>query len=155
MGQHVDRCINYLLLAIVMVAISTNKDGVRMVIHRRIPLVDVASHSAILGFVAISTATLKLPSTILLFIVMVTAYSCHHIVDVTPVVEGLVPVVHVSCPIAMGEWRGYNILTLEVPTAILTTIAVITLNTINSLVVAIHEKVAIEIILVSSYSIEC
>ena len=115
-----------------MVAKSTNKDRVSMVIHRRIPFVDVTSQSAILGFVATSTATLEPPPTILIMIVVVTAHSCHHRVGCTPEVDGLVPVVLVSCPIAMGI-PGYNILTLEVPTAILMMIAVITLNTINSL----------------------
>ncbi len=76
-----------------------------MVIHRPIPVVDVASQSAILGFVAISTATPELPPTILPMIVMVTAHSCHHIVDWTTEREGLVPFILVSCPIAMGEWR--------------------------------------------------
>ena len=52
-------CVNYLLLAIGMVTISTNKDGVRMVVHIPIPVVDIASQSAILGFVATSTTTLE------------------------------------------------------------------------------------------------
>ncbi len=96
-------CVNYLLLVIGMVTISTNKDGVRMVIHIPIPVVDVASQSAILGFVATSTATLEPPPTILLTIAMVTAHSCHHIVGWTPEREGLVKFILVSCPIAMGE----------------------------------------------------
>ena len=106
----------------------------RIVINRRIPVVEVSSQSAILGFVAPSMATLEPPPTILIMIVMVTAHSCHHIVGCTPEVEGLVPVVLVICPITMGI-SGYNILTLEVPTAILIMIMVNTLNTINSLFV--------------------
>ncbi len=108
-----------------MVAISTSKDGGRTEIHYPIPVVDVARPSAILGFVATSTATLELPPTILPVIVMVTAHSCHHIVGWTHEQEGLVKPIHVSLYTAMGEWRGYNILTHEVPTAILIIIAVL------------------------------
>ena len=89
-----------------MVANSTNKDGVRrIVIHTPIPVVDViVSQMTLLGFVATSysLATPEAPPTILMTIAMVTLHSCHHMVDWTPEVEGLVPVIHVSCPNATG-----------------------------------------------------
>ncbi len=119
-----------------MVAKSTNKNRGRTVVHSPIPVVDVASRSTILGFVATSTATPEPPPTILVIIAMIAAHSCHHIVGRTPEVEGVVPAILVSCPIAR-EWRGYNIFTRKVPTAILIIIAVITLNTVKSLLVVV------------------
>ncbi len=113
-----------------MVASNTSKDGGRMEIHMPIPAIDVSSQSTILGYVATSIATLELPPTILRTIVMVTAHSRHHIIGITHEQEGLVKPILVSRPITMGEWRGYNILTHEVPTAILSTIAVITFHCI-------------------------
>ncbi len=147
---------DYSLSAIVMVASKTSKNGGRTVIHMCIPVVDVTGQSAILGLVATSMATLEPPQTILPTIVMETAHSRHHIIGVTHEREGQVPIIYVSRPIARREWIGHNILTHEVPATILSAIVMITFYSINSLVVvAIHEKVAIEIILVSSYSIEC
>ncbi len=139
-----------------MVTQSTSDDLGAVEIHITIPAIDVTSHLAILGLVIRCMTTLEPPATIFTTIVMVTAHTSHYIICGTHEEERNIKIVLVTGPMTGREWVSHNILTHKMEATIFTTIVMVTLDSINCLlVVAVNIEITIEVVLVSIHSIEC
>ena len=137
-----------------MIAEGSNVDlATSVVIHVSIPVIDVDCQLAVLGGAAVGTAALEPPSAIFMAVAMVTAHTSHYMVYWTHEQKRQVKGVLIDGPEAVIE--SSNMLAGEVPAPIFMVVAMVTLDSIESLIrMAVNIEVVIEPVLPSSHSTE-